>query len=172
MKLFHILTFSLVLFSLIISACGSTAPEFPPNAESPLPTEKIEENFPASTPTAIIATGQPPDIVRNEPIMVEIIARAMADLAKRLDISKNQVYLTDVKEVTWPDASLGCPQPGMAYAQVTTPGYWILLEASGNQYPYHTDMDTQAILCQEDFLPSFPITPNDIDDGIPWMPVD
>jgi hypothetical protein len=72
--------------------------------------------------------------------------------------------------VVWPDASIGCPQPGMAYAQVNKPGYWILLEALENQFQYHTDTEMQIILCQENNLPIFPVKPGNIQDGQPWMP--
>jgi len=34
----------------------------------------------------------------------------------------------------FPDASLGCPQPGMAYAQVITPGFQVLVEADGRRF--------------------------------------
>lgn len=32
------------------------------------------------------------------------------------------------------DASLGCPQPGTAYAQVITPGFQVLVEADGRRF--------------------------------------
>lgn len=96
----------------------------------------------------------------------------MADLTDRLGISENQVRVIDVKQVTWADASLGCPQPGSAYIQVTTPGYWILLESSENQYTYHTDSKTQIVLCQEELRPLIPVKPGEIDDSKPWMPVE
>jgi hypothetical protein len=34
----------------------------------------------------------------------------------------------------FPDASLGCPQPDMAYAQVITPGFQVLVEADGRRF--------------------------------------
>ena len=77
----------------------------------------------------------------------EIIEKAKADLVKQFGVNADQIRVTEARAVTWPDASLGCPQPDMAYAQVITPGYWILLEADGKQYPYHTDQNEQIILC-------------------------
>ena len=87
----------------------------------------------------------------------------------------------EVTPVTGRDGSLGCPQPGMVYAQVITPGYWIVLEVNDQKYPYHTDRKDQIILCigpdketdtQPTILPVIPIKPGEIQDGIPWMPVD
>jgi hypothetical protein len=69
----------------------------------------------------------------------------------------------------------------MAYDTVITPGYWILLEANNQQYPYHTDQKDQIILCLPDtvntesenpLLPIIPINPTEIKDGQPWVPVD
>jgi hypothetical protein len=62
-----------------------------------------------------------------------------------------------MEEKDWPDSSLGCPQPGMAYLQVITPGYLIVLRALGNDYMYHASYN-YVILCQA-FWPIKPIPP-------------
>lgn len=73
----------------------------------------------------------------------------MADLAARLDIPTDQVTVVSVEFVQWRDSSLGCPQPGMVYAQVITPGYRIVLEAEGILFEYHTAKDRDsAFLCK------------------------
>jgi hypothetical protein len=74
--------------------------------------------------------------------------------------------------VTWPDTSLGCPEEGMMYAQVETEGFIIWLEANERPYRYHADAIEQVVLCETPQLPGFPVTPGEIDDGEPWMPVD
>jgi hypothetical protein len=51
------------------------------------------------------------------------------------------------EEVTWRDASLGCPQPGMNYAQMLTNGTRIVLEAAGQQYNYHSGSHGAPFLC-------------------------
>ncbi len=67
-----------------------------------------------------------------------LVAQAVADLAGRLAIAADAIQVRSVEAVEWPDASLGCPQPGMMYAQVITPGYRIVLEAAGRAYEYHS----------------------------------
>lgn len=67
-----------------------------------------------------------------------LVAQAVADLAGRLAIAADAIQVRSVEAVEWPDASLGCPQPGMMYAQVITPGYRIVLEAAGKTYEYHS----------------------------------
>jgi hypothetical protein len=68
----------------------------------------------------------------------ELVDRAMADLAQELGLSEEEISLASMEAVEWPDASLGCPEEGMMYAQVITPGYRIMLEAGGETYEYHT----------------------------------
>ena len=44
-----------------------------------------------------------------------------------------------VTAVDWPDTCLGVRTPGRVCAQVVTPGYRIIVEASGKRIEYHTD---------------------------------
>jgi len=63
---------------------------------------------------------------------------AFADLEQR--IPGQEISVVSVEYTEWPDSSLGNPQPDMAYTQVITPGFKVLLEAGGQQYEYHTDL--------------------------------
>ena len=78
------------------------------------------------------------------------LAAALADLAGRVRIAAtSDVTLVSMEATDWSDASLGCPQEGMMYAQVITPGYLMVLEADGQQYTYHTDQNTSVTLCEQ-----------------------
>jgi hypothetical protein len=73
----------------------------------------------------------------------------VAYLAAQLDLPSEQVTLLGSEPVQWRDTSLGCPQPGMMYAQVIVPGYRLLLRAEGREYEAHTDQRGNKILiCQ------------------------
>lgn len=99
-----------------------------------MPTQ--EEFSPVPTPTP-----------GSGPLEANPIARAaQRDLAQHLGVPESAVTVRTVESVEWPDASLGCPQPGMMYAQVITPGYRIVLEAGGKTYAYHTSQ-THVVLC-------------------------
>ena len=63
---------------------------------------------------------------------------ALTDLAAKLGVTPAEITVKAVEPIEWPDASLGCPQSGMMYAQVITPGYRIVLEVNGKSYEYHT----------------------------------
>lgn len=65
-------------------------------------------------------------------------------LAAELGVSPETLTLLAANEVEWPDASLGCPQPGMMYAQVVTPGYqYLFADASGKRYDVRTGRNPQ-----------------------------
>ncbi len=82
------------------------------------------------------AEAQPTEAESSGPA-AEAAKRARADLARRLGISADQIAVDSVEAHTWPDASLGLPEPGMMYAQVLTDGYIVALSAAGKAYVYH-----------------------------------
>jgi hypothetical protein len=127
-----------------------------------------------------LATAQAPFAAPN-PSKRLMTERAKSDLAQQLNLSPAAIEVVEVQEMQWPDAGLGCPQPDQVYAQVETPGYWILLEAKAQFYPYHTDATDRIQLCLGDGQgpdgrtyspPLVPLKPGEIDDGQPWVPVD
>jgi hypothetical protein len=148
----------------VISACtgsasvdGGTATA----ALSPLATQ-------GAGPTAPIVTAQSPDSAADPARLARLI------IAAWLGVPEDKIMVVRTEEVEWPDASLGCPQEGQFYAQVIVPGYRITLEAGGVEYVVHTDLRGAAVVCGDDGapLPEFPVTPGEIDDGQPWMPVE
>jgi len=77
----------------------------------------------------------------------QVVALAKRDLAQRLKRTEATIQVASIEAVDWPDASLGCPEPGMAYAQVITPGYRLILLADGGRHEYHTDLSQRAFYC-------------------------
>jgi hypothetical protein len=70
---------------------------------------------------------------------LSIVESAKKDFAQRLGVREQSIVLVgQIEEVTWPDTSLGCPEPGMMYAQVLTPGYQFTLQSGAKMYEYHT----------------------------------
>jgi hypothetical protein len=139
--------------------------EEPPEASTGDP--QIEAGARTTTPTAGATEVELP--AGAEPL----VALAQEDLARRLDRAPEATRLVSAEAVEWPDASLGCPQPGLAYAQVVTPGFLVLLEAENQAYEYHTDTERLAVLCGDDgrpVYPPIPVNPGGILDGEPWMP--
>ena len=70
-----------------------------------------------------------------------LVELARADLARRQGIDSGQVLVQRVEEASFPDASLGVPEPGQVYAQAVTPGVVIRLISGGQVYRYHGSGD-------------------------------
>jgi hypothetical protein len=87
------------------------------------------------------------ETMTSEPGVERPSRLAREDLARRLGLKPESVKVVSVEEVDWRDTSLGCPKPGMMYAQVITPGFRVVLKAGGKTYEYHTDRGSQVILC-------------------------
>jgi hypothetical protein len=88
-----------------------------------------------------------------DPNLQDLVQKAREDLANRLSLPLSQINLVLAEEVTWPDASLGCPEEGMQYAQVLIPGYQIRLESGGQEFEYHASRKT-IVFCEK---PSPPV---------------
>lgn len=65
---------------------------------------------------------------------VEIAKR---ELSKRVGIDAGHIEVICSEEATWPDTSLGMPEPGMVYAQMLVSGYRVLLSVHNKTYEFH-----------------------------------
>jgi hypothetical protein len=83
-----------------------------------------------------------------DPALEPYVQKAQEDLAQRLNISRNEIEVIEAKAVVWPDAGLGCPQPGMAYAQVQVEGVLVRLSHQGMSYDYHGGGSQDLFLCE------------------------
>ena len=88
--------------------------------------------------------GEAPPGVTAEPVgqqpdaLSELQSRAREVLAARLEAPAESLTLVKDEAVQWPDASLGCPQEGMMYAQVITPGHRMTFRHNDDTYEVHT----------------------------------
>ena len=65
-------------------------------------------------------------------------------------VEVDQVVVKEAGAVQWASAALGCPEPGMNYATVITPGVLIRLEVDGKTYRYHASSEGEPFPCPED----------------------
>ena len=89
-----------------------------------------------------------------------LVQQAKQDLAQRLDVPTEDIELVQFEAVVWPDASLGCPRPGIVYAQVISPGYLVVLKADDKEYEYHAGKSAEPFYC-ENPTPPVPGAPGD-----------
>lgn len=146
---------------ILVLWLASCAP-LPMQSPELTPTVKTEE--PSSN-----ATSEP---TVSSPLQQKMTGLTILDLSKRLTIDPGTVHVISSESIIWPDAALGCPLPNEVYAQGTVPGFRVRLEADGQVYEYHTNTSGLIMECEQSDLPEFPVTPGEIDDGQPWMPVD
>jgi hypothetical protein len=133
------------LATLLLVGCGTAddAPAGPvPSSPTPSP-ERTEPSVPLTPEPESERTATPPSPVGTSS------ADAVADLAERLGIDPGEVTVVRDVAVTWPDGSLGCPVPGMAYTQALTPGRLVVLEAAGTTVEYHSGGRRGLFLCED-----------------------
>ena len=147
-------TTSPVTTSPVTASPATTSTTLPPT-ESAAPSGEQEDES-ASEGQQPTVTTQPPEENRVKPILpiepVEPhpsgpVAAAIADLATRLGVDESNVTLVSQDEVTWPDGSLGCPQPDMSYTQALVNGSLIVLEVDGKSYEYHSGGSREPFYC-------------------------
>ena len=85
-----------------------------------------------------------------------LIELTTQDLAARLGVSLAEISVVEAMPVEWSDSSLDCPQEGMSYLQVITPGYRIVLQANSQAHEYHTNQTGYFVLCNNRLSPITP----------------
>jgi len=99
--------------------------------------ETDKEPQPATQRDVDAALEACPDVTGAKWGVENVVALAKESLVEHAGVSVDEIVVEDVKEVEFPDASLGVPEPDRVYAQVITPGYVIRLKARGEVYEYH-----------------------------------
>lgn len=137
------------------STGGASAPTAAPSAAPAAAEPTVAPTVPTSPPTAqpapVASPGgpkpgggtsvRPPDA---------LVSAAQQRLAAYLKLDTNAVVLQSANRQEWPDGALGCPQAGMAYPQIVTPGFLLVFTdpAQTQSYEVHTAMsEAQMVLC-------------------------
>ena len=120
--------------STLLLACGGLAGcDWPPaSPDTEVPTEAAETVMPGNADPAATAT--------------RLVAGFLA-------IDRSRVRVLDLSEELFPDASLGCPEPDMLYAQVLTPGWRVLAEAEGRRFDVRVS-GSGGRICHRKVLPA------------------
>ncbi len=110
-----------LLCVIVLSACVGTGGV---EEQQIVPPGQATPGTPEETPSLeLVIPAHDKPVGENPPVENPVIRLAREDLAEFLGISVNTVAITLAEEMTWSDASLGCPQPGAMYPQVLTPGF-------------------------------------------------
>ena len=72
------------------------------------------------------------------------IRAAFEDLGSRTGDDLDGVEILRADRATWPDVSLGCPEPNASYAQIRIEGLWLVLSHQGAHYDYRVEGRTMV----------------------------
>jgi hypothetical protein len=89
----------------------------------------------------------------------ELLENILKDLQERKGIAAEEITIERAEAVVWRDGSLGCPQPGMMYLQVLTPGYLVVVRVGDDLYSYHAGESGHFILCEQSLPGEDPADP-------------
>jgi len=122
-----------------LSPDAPTSSSMAPSTGTPIPVE----------PGGGIGDGSGGDgLPVVSPGLATEIDQAIADLATRLEVGTSSIVVLVAHELTWPDGSLGCPEPGGMYTQALVDGYRIELTDGDNVYEYHGAIGQIPFLCE------------------------
>ncbi|HUP17474.1 MAG TPA: hypothetical protein VM848_15670 [Acidimicrobiia bacterium] len=132
--------------SAVTSTSGVSQPDDLATTTTTKP-EVTTESLPATTTTsagsaATTTTTEPTTSTTAEPAGVvqvpeSMLSSVIEDAASRQSVGLAAVTVLSGQPVDWSDGSLGCPEPGMSYTQVLTPGYLVMVDAGGATLEYH-----------------------------------
>jgi hypothetical protein len=120
-----------------------------PGEGTPTPSLRIVSTVPVRNVEEATMPMSPTIPIPASPGLQKLVLQAKEDLAQRLSIQVDQIDLVELKAVVWPDGGLGCPEPGVVYAQVQQEGLLIRLRAGKRIYPYHSGGGTLPFLCTQ-----------------------
>lgn len=92
------------------------------------------ETTTSTTESVTGTTSEPSGIVQVPQAILSVV---IEDAANKENLAAAAVTVLSGKPVDWSDGSLGCPEPGMSYTQVITPGYLVVIDAGGVILEYH-----------------------------------
>ena len=159
----------LLLALVMLAGCGGVEPSSPeptatalppPASPTPVPTVPASATSRPATLTPTVEIEEEPEMSTPSPEPTTpsgsgpLVEQARQDLAQRLDMDPAEIEVVSMESVVWPDSSLGCPQPGMAYMQVLRDGYRIQLRAGGKIYFYHGGGSRGPFLCENPATPA------------------
>lgn len=132
----------------------STRPVQPENepGDTPAPGYGDTNDFPGvESPRSVVKPTAPVfgegEVVIDERL-ADLIDQAILDVSNHLGADPSDVSIVSAESVVWPDGSIGCPQPGMLYAQVQVDGVRIVLAVDNELYAYHSGGQRGLFLCQ------------------------
>lgn len=136
----------------LVAACGSSGSVPTSPAATVTPQASATSGRPTTFPNdlPVVATVPPtsPPVVGEAP--ANLVAATRADLAGRIGSeAAGAAVVVRSEAVTWPNGSLGCPQPGMYYQPIEVEGYHVVFDVDGTQYDYRATVGGNLLACEQ-----------------------
>ena len=119
----------------LLAACAAAHDKTGMAPPTRIPDVASDAPRPAGTP---VSAAEVPRAVRRA---------VVADAALRFKVAASAVVIASAERVTWPDASLGCPEPGQMYTQSLVPGYRLAAKTPQGELRYHADAAGRIVSC-------------------------
>ncbi len=107
--------------------------------------------------TSTVVSPSTPIILGEETILTPVsgnlaslVDTSKEDLARRLEITPDEIEVLHIEKAEWSDTSLGCAKPGLTRRFIAIPGYRIILSANGLNHAYHTNKESGIVYCPKD----------------------
>ena len=125
-----------------LAAAAAWLPACALMAADSLPADRAENAQPAASRTGFVQPGA------GNTVTLAALEDALRDDALRFwpGLQRPQLQVS-AEALTWPDGSLGCPQPGRAYTQALVAGWRLVVRGPGHQAVYHASQRGAWLLC-------------------------
>jgi hypothetical protein len=106
-----------------------------------------EERKPSAPRNPVPSSAPPSGQLVTAEVPPDLIEKMRADLGQHAGIAASAAEVVRAESIVWPNAALGCPQPGQTYAQALVPGYVVEFEHDGRTYSYHASKEGGFTRC-------------------------
>jgi hypothetical protein len=100
---------------------------------------------PSATISETATQNQPNSSALPDPAIV-----AQIKAAEKLGVPKDSIAIVSITATEFADSSLDCPQAGMAYAQVITPGYRVVTRNQSEEIAVNVS-GGRGVICDSSF---------------------
>jgi hypothetical protein len=136
---------SLLAMTVVLAACSASTPSTTPAATtSPAPSLEPASDQPSELPGPSTSPSTAGGTV--SPAIIEAVK---VEIAKDAGVSPRDVTIVSADAVTFPDGSLGCPEPGMNYIQVQVDGFIVVGTVAGTTFDYRGSGATDLRRCEK-----------------------
>lgn len=135
----------LIAWLALLPASPAFAGDAPSRPTRPATGEAPPRRIPLPVDRPSTPAGEPVAIAS---VPARIRRAVVADAARRFQVEESAVVLVRAEQLTFPDGSLGCPQPGRMYTQALVPGYRLVARSALGESRYHADSRGNLATCE------------------------